>query len=305
MKICPKCATENRDSARYCNGCGTVFKIPEREVYNDTNDNIAKREETSVNNNPIANSTLTNPEITSKSKDIADSDFTNRELSANQAAELNKTTPATKNKRVFTGVALILIFCLLLLLIVSSKKPQSKADNSLPDEIHVESSDTTQYTNDVKYSDVKYSLEEFGNINFCIPEGWHKENVTEESSQKEIKYYNSLNTDDFCMFYDLSMMDIDYSLGVERIIDTALSNFDNDSIKEVVIDGVKFKYADYTVENGDVRYQRLYAFPCSENELGILMIAWKHDGSEELQFLEHIVNSISLSKKLPDDIAMY
>ena len=297
MKICPKCAAENRDAARYCNGCGTVFKSPKEEM---SNDNKAKREETSVINNPTANTTLTNPELTPKSEVITDSDFINRESNTNQAAKLNKTTISAKNKRVLTGVALILLFCSLLFLIVSNKKSHSQAENNFPDKSHVESSDTMQYANDVEYS-----LEDLGNIMFCIPKGWHKENVNEESSSKGVKYYNSLNSDDFCMLFYLSMMDIDYSLGVERIIDTALSNYDNDSIKEVVIDGVKFKYADYTVENGDVRYQRLYAFPCSENELGILMIAWKHDGSEELQFLEHIVNSISLSQKLPDDIAIY
>lgn len=297
MKICPKCGAENRDAAKYCNSCGAVFKSLEEEFpYNE----IGNKEEMSENNKPIDNTSLANPEVIPKNEAYTDRGFINIESDTNQVTKQNKTAISTKTKRILIGAILILLFCSLLFLIVSNKKQHSQKETNYPDKSHIESSDTTQYANDVKYT-----LEEFGNINYCIPEGWHKESVNVESSSKEIKYYNSLNPDDFCMFFDLSTTDIDYSFGVSRIIDTALNNFDNDSIKETVIDGVKFKYADYTVEDGDVRYQRFYTFPCSENEIGMLLIAWKHDGSEELQFLERIVESFTFSQKLPNDIATY
>ena len=32
MKICPKCATENADTAKFCNECGTILEIKETKA---------------------------------------------------------------------------------------------------------------------------------------------------------------------------------------------------------------------------------------------------------------------------------
>ena len=76
------------------------------------------------------------------------------------------------------------------------------------------------------------------------------------------------------------------------------------SIESMYIDGVKSQYTNYQTEyEGSTLYQKAYVFPCSNEEVALIILA-----TEEKRWpdsFNHFINSIHFKEDLPSNIQDY
>ena len=169
------------------------------------------------------------------------------------------------------------------------------------------------YGEDVDNSDVSekstnaYKSDSFGNLLFETPSAWIEEPMEIDDESKE--YMRGVNiyspsSDDEASLIQIHLTEVDWSVGVKKILDTGingLANDDDTTIQTVKIDGVKSYFINYQTEfEGKPLYQKAFVFPCSEEEVAILLLATENKDWPDS--LDHFVDSIHFENNLPSNL---
>lgn len=105
MKICPKCAAENNDTAKYCNECGASLEIKETETLETVNDTepvpeIPKEDVSQAEN------------VESTTAMVAETVKDSQEPATEQSEKKEESSPKKKN-RLIIGIVAAALICII------------------------------------------------------------------------------------------------------------------------------------------------------------------------------------------------
>lgn len=105
MKICPKCAAENADTAKFCNECGASLEITDAEVSETVNNTEPVPETPKEDTSPVENEESTPVTI---AETVTDS-----QESATEQTETKEEPAPKKRNRLIIGVVAAALICII------------------------------------------------------------------------------------------------------------------------------------------------------------------------------------------------
>ena len=105
MKICPKCATENADTAKFCNECGTILEIKETKALETVKDTEPVSETPKEDVSPAENE---EPSPVTVAETVSD----NQESATEQTEKKEEQSPKKKN-RLIIGIVAAALICII------------------------------------------------------------------------------------------------------------------------------------------------------------------------------------------------
>ena len=177
MKICPKCAAENADTAKFCNECGTALEIKKTETQETVNDPEPVSETSKENISTVEN-------VESTPVAIAETVRDGLESTTEQIEKKEEPSPKKKNHLII-GIVAVALVCIIGFI---ATRPRLKSlevayDGNAEDGVVLDS-DNPAFTVTAVYTNGKKEIVPAGEWQITEPQTL----VADESTEVEISY---------------------------------------------------------------------------------------------------------------------